>query len=139
MPKNIRSFKHPDESLKIKTKPAAGRSVQKSTNIMKGELQIFAKSPNTKKKKKEKVKMVTKKYKVFYVEVAEQKKNEKGEKYVDILGELKFVGRPSKSDINEKINDRWGKGVGYIKSIKEVEETRCMGNAEFYEASRLLY
>lgn len=137
MPKNIRSFKHPDESLKIKTKPAAGRSVQKSTNIMKGELQIFAKSPNT--KRKEKVKMVTKKYKVFYVEVAEQKKNEKGEKYVDILGELKFVGRPSKSDINEKINERWGKGVGYIKSIKEVEETRCMGNAEFYEASRLLY
>lgn len=83
--------------------------------------------------------MVTKKYKVFYVEVAEQKKNEKGEKYVDILGELKFVGRPSRSDIHEKITDRWGAGVGYIKSIKEVEETRCMDNAEFYEASRLLY
>lgn len=83
--------------------------------------------------------MVTKKYKVFYVEVAEQKENEKGEKYVDILGELKFVGRVSRSDIHEKITDRWGAGVGYIKSIKEVEETRCMGNAEFYEASRLLY
>lgn len=83
--------------------------------------------------------MITKKYKVFYVEVGEQKKNEEGEKYVDILGELKFVGRPSKSDIHEKINDSWGKGVGFIKSIKEVEETRCMDNAEFYEASRLLY
>lgn len=84
--------------------------------------------------------MVTKKYKVFYVEVGEQKKNEKGGgEYVDILGELKFIGRPTKSDIHEKINDRWGKGVGFIKSIKEVEETRCMGNAEFYEASRLLY
>lgn len=83
--------------------------------------------------------MVTKKYKVFYVEVGEQKENEKGEKYVDILGELMFVGRPTKSDIHEKINDRWGKGVGFIKSIKEVEETRCMGNDEFYKASRLLY
>lgn len=83
--------------------------------------------------------MVTKKYKVFYVEVGEQKKNEKGEKYVDILGDLMFVGRPTKSDIHEKINERWGKGVGFIKSIKEVEETRCMDNAEFYKASRLLY
>lgn len=38
----LQSFKHPDESLRIKTKPAACRSVQKkSTNIKKGELQIF--------------------------------------------------------------------------------------------------
>lgn len=83
--------------------------------------------------------MVTKKYKVFYVEVAELKKNEKGEKYLDTLEELKFVGRPSKSDINDQIKEKWGIGRGYIKSIKEVEETRCMSNVDFYNASKELY
>lgn len=108
-----------------------------SANIMKGELQIFAKTPNTIRKGK--VQMVTKKYKVFYVEVAELKKNEKGEKYLDTLEELKFVGRPSKSDINDRIKERWEIDKVYIKSIKEVEETRCMSNADFYNASKELY
>jgi hypothetical protein len=48
----LQSFKHPDESLRIKTKPALAGRCKKALILRKENSRFFAKTPNTIRKER---------------------------------------------------------------------------------------
>lgn len=82
--------------------------------------------------------MVTKKYRVYYVEVAEHKINEKGAQYKEIIGELKYVNEVIIDDVKREIKEMWPEKNVFINYIKEEYELRGISDSIFYEKSKLL-
>lgn len=82
--------------------------------------------------------MATKKYRVYYVEVAEHKINEKGTQYKEIIGELKYVNEVIIDDAERKIKEMWPEKNAFINYIKEEYELRGISDSIFYDNSKLL-
>lgn len=82
--------------------------------------------------------MVTKKYRVYYIEVAEHKINEKGAQYKEVIGELKCVDEVIIDEVKIKIKEMWPEKDAFINYIKEEYELRGIPDSIFYDNSKLL-